>query len=101
LVPPPVFLNNSIPFKPGLELIVDIPVDPHGTMDVYIDDFILLVVNIQGTDNLERCDCAPLLAFDACSRPLDSNDPTPCEMMEARNKLHSEALLEEQKTILG
>jgi hypothetical protein len=27
LVPPPVFLDNSIPFEPGLELIVDIPVD--------------------------------------------------------------------------
>jgi hypothetical protein len=28
LVPPPVFLDNSIPFTKGLQLIVDIPVDP-------------------------------------------------------------------------
>jgi hypothetical protein len=76
LVPPPLFLEDSIPTKPGLELIV-------------------------GTDNLQKYDCAPLLAFNSCSPPLDENEPIPCETMEARNKLHSEALLEEQKTILG
>jgi hypothetical protein len=101
LVPPPVFLDNSIPFKPGLELIVNIPVNPRGTTDVYIDDCISLAVDIEGTENLERCDCAPLLAFAMCSRPLDSNEPIPRETMEGRNKLHSEALLKEQKTILG
>jgi hypothetical protein len=101
LVPPPVFLDNSIPFKPGLKLFVDIPVNPHGTTDVDIDDFISLAVDIKGTDNLERCNCASLLAFNMCSRPLNSNEPIPRETMEARNKLHSEALLEEQKTILG
>ena len=66
LVPPPVFLDNSIPTKPGLELIVDIPVDPCKITDVYIDDFILLAVDIEGTDNLQRCDRAPLLAFNSC-----------------------------------
>jgi hypothetical protein len=69
--------------------------------DVYIDDFILLTVDVEGTDNLIRCDRAPLLAFDSCSRPLDEHEPIPRETMEARNKLHLEALLEEQKTILG
>jgi hypothetical protein len=28
LVPPPEFLDNSIPFTKGLQLIVDIPIDP-------------------------------------------------------------------------
>ncbi len=101
LVPPPVFLDNSIPTKPGLELIVDIPVNPHGITGIYIDDFILLAVDIEGTDNLQRCNCAPLLAFNSCLQPLNENETIPCETMEARNKLHSEALLEEQKTILG
>ncbi len=101
MVPPPVFLDNSIPFKPGYELIVDIPINPRGTTDTYIDDFILLAVDIIETDNLERCNRAPLLAFDTCSRPLDPNKPIPCKTMEARNKLHLEALLKEQKTILG
>jgi hypothetical protein len=82
-------------------LIVNIPVNPRGNTDVYIDDFTSLAVDIEGTDNLERCNRAPLLAFGTCSRPLNSNEPIPCETMEARNKLYSEALLEEQKTSLG
>ncbi len=101
LVPTLVFLDDSIPIKPGLKLIVDIPVDLCGITDVYIDHFILLAVDIEGTDNLQICDRAPLLAFDSCSRPLNENEPITHETMEARNKLHSEALLEEQKTILG
>ncbi len=88
--PPPIFLDNSIPIEPGLELIVEIPVNPRGITDVYIDDFILLAVDIKGTDNLQRCDHAPLLAFDSCSRPLDENEPIPRETMQTRNKLHSE-----------
>ncbi len=101
LVPPPFFLDGSIPIKPGLELIVDIPVNPCRITDIYIDDFILLAVDIEETDNLQRCDRTPLLAFHSCSQPLDENEPIPREMMEARNKLHSEALLNNKKTILG
>ena len=43
----------------------------------------------------------PLLAFDTCSRLLHENKKIPQETMEARNRLESEALLEEQKVILG
>jgi hypothetical protein len=77
LVPPPVFLDDFIPFKDGLELIVDIPVDPRGTTNIYIDDFISLAVDIEGSDNLVRCDCAPLLALNTCSCPLNPNKPIP------------------------
>ena len=52
LVPPPELLDNSIPFAKGLELIVDIEVNPRGTTDAYIDDFVSLTVNEEGTDNL-------------------------------------------------
>jgi hypothetical protein len=82
-------------------LIVDIPGDPFRITVHYSDVLILLAVDIKGTDNLQRCDHAPLLAFDSCLQLLDENEPIPHEMMEARNKLHSEALLKEQKTILG
>ncbi len=101
LNPPPIFLDNSISIKPGLELIVDIPVNPRGITDVYIDDFILLAVDIKGTDNLQRHDHAHLLAFNSCLRPLNENELIPRETMEARNKLHSEALHKELKTIHG
>ncbi len=69
--------------------------------DVYIGNMISLTVKIEGTDNLVRCDRAPLLMFDTCSRLLADAEPIPRETMEARNKLESEALLEETKTILG
>ncbi len=52
LVPPPELLDNSIPFAKGLELIVDIEVNPRGTTDSYIDDFVSLTVDEEGTDNL-------------------------------------------------
>jgi hypothetical protein len=94
-------LDNDIPFGKGRELILDITVDPRGMNDVYIGNMISLTVKIEGTDNLVRCDRAPLLMFDTCSRLLADAEPIPRETMEARNKLESEALLEETKTILG
>jgi hypothetical protein len=39
--------------------------------------------------------------FDTCSQPLDPNKPIPRETIEVRNKLESEAPLEETKVILG
>ena len=61
LVPPPELLDDSIPFSEGFELIVDIPDDPRGTTDVYIDDLISLMVDVEESDNLVRCGCAPCL----------------------------------------
>jgi hypothetical protein len=101
LVPPPRWLDESIPFGKGRKLIVDIDIDPRGTNNIYIDDLILLTVEIEGTDNMVRCDQAPLLMFDTCSCPLDLNEPIPWETMEACNKPQSEAPLEERKVILG
>jgi len=101
LVPPPELLDDSIPFAEGLELIVDIYVDPRGITDVYIDDFVSLSVDMEGTDNLVRCDRAPLLGLNTMSRPLDPEEPIPRETMEALKKLEAEALLQEIKTVLG
>jgi len=100
-VPPPKYLDDLIPFAKGLELIVEIEINPRGTTNDYIDNLISLTVDVEGTDNIVRCDRAPLLAFDTCSRPLHENEPNPQETMEAINKLESEALREEQKVILG
>jgi hypothetical protein len=94
-------LDASIPFAEGAELIVDIPVDPRGTRDVYINNFIQATVVIDGTDNAIRCKCATLLAIDTCARPKHPNKPIPRKDMEAQNKLQAEAGLEEWKTILG
>ena len=36
LVSPPLFLDDSIPFAEGKDLIIDVPVDARGTADVYM-----------------------------------------------------------------
>ena len=38
LVPQPKVLPDDVPFAEGKDLIVDIPFDPRGTSNVYIDD---------------------------------------------------------------
>ena len=58
------------------------------------------MVDVEGTDNLVRCDRAPLLSIETVLRPLDPEEPIPHKTMEAMNKLESEGILEEIKTIL-
>jgi hypothetical protein len=101
LVPPIDLMDNSIPFAEGAEQIINIPVDPQGTGDVYIDDLVQAALIIDRTDNAIRCKGATLLAIDACARSKHPNKPIPHEEMDARNKLEAEAGLEEHKTILG
>ena len=83
LVPPRVLLDNDIPFGEGAELIVDIPIDPRGLHDVYIEDLILLTVDIPGTDNAARGQSASLLAINATARPNHPDEPIPRESMDA------------------
>ena len=101
LVPTQVLLDDDIPFGKGAELIVDIPINPRGLHDVYIDDLILVTVNIPGTDNAARGQSASLLAIDATARPNHPDEPIPRESMDARDKLLVEAGLTEIKMILG
>ncbi len=101
LVPAMALLDASIPFAGGAELIIEIPVDPQGTGDVYIDDLIQATVIIDGKDNATQCKHAALLAINICACPKHPNKPMPCKNMEAWNNLQAEAGLEEQKTILG
>ncbi len=101
LVPPRVLLDNNIPFGAGAELIVDIPINPRGSHDVYINDVILLTVNIPGTNNIARGQSASLLAINTTTRLNHPKEPIPRESMDARYKLFAEANLTETKMILG
>ena len=96
-----ILMDDSIPFAEGAEQIVDIPIDPRGTGDIYIDDFIETTIVIEGINNIVRCKRATLLAIDVTAHPRHINKPIPREDFEARNKLSAEAGLEEQKTVLG
>jgi hypothetical protein len=101
LVPEHGLLEPDIPFAAGAELIVDNPVDPRGSYDVYIDDIVGLTVNIPGSNNVARGQAAALLVIEATARPLHPNEPIPRESMDARDKLKAEAGLSKTKVILG
>jgi hypothetical protein len=100
-VPEKTHLTDDIPFGIGRELVVDIPVDPRGKIDIYIYDFVSLMVNIDGSDNAKRMESAPLLAVNVTSREVSELEPLPCDDMDAQNKLIAETGLTEQKIILG
>ena len=100
-IPLPQFLDDDIPFAEGRELIVDIPVDPRGKADVYIDDTTGLTVDIPGSKNIERMAAAIPLAIEVAARPNNPNEPIPREKMVAEDKLKAEGGLSETKTILG
>jgi hypothetical protein len=101
LVPKKKILDDSIPFGIGRDLIVDVPVDPRGMVEVYIDDTIGLVVDTENSGYDTRMERAILLAIYAAARPKHSDEPIPREEMAALAKLLAEAGLEEIKTILG
>ena len=101
LVPRRRILGNEIPFAEGKQLIVDVPVDPKGMVDVYIDDTIGLTVDIPGSDHVTRLERATLLAIHIIARQKHLSEPIPREEMAALAKLLAEAGAEETKTILG
>jgi hypothetical protein len=100
--PPPMeALDDNIPFGIGKPLIVDIPVDPRGTVDCYIDDTVGLTVDLEDTDNTDRMRNVIPLAIHATARPVHKNEPIPRDEMAAEQKFKAEGALEERKTILG
>ena len=81
LVPNKIILEDDITFRIGRVLVVDIPVDSRGTVDLYIKDFCGLMVDINDTAAcLER---APLLALVSAAREVAEIEPLPCDDIEA------------------
>ena len=101
LVPRAKMLDDGIPFAVGRKLIVDVPVNPKGVTDVYIDDTVGLTVDVEDSNNVMRLERALLLAIFTAARPKHPSEPIPREEMAALAKLLAEAGLEETKTILG
>jgi hypothetical protein len=100
-VPPKEVLPEDIPFGIGRDLIVDIPVDARGIVDVYIDDFIGLTINLNNTNNATRLKQAPLLGLTAVSREVSPIEPLPRDDMDAQAKLKAKTRLTETKVMLG
>ncbi len=80
---------------------MDVPANPRGTIDVYIDNFIGLAVDLEGSDNTTRLEQAPLLGLTVILREVSPFKPLPQDDMEARAKLVTEMGLSEQKVIPG
>ena len=76
-VTPSKILYESITFAEGRELIVDVPVDARGIVDVYIDDTIDLTVDIENSNNVKRLEQETLLAIHCDARDKNVNDPIP------------------------
>jgi len=100
-VPPKETFEDNPPFGIGRDLIVDIPVDARGIVDLYIDNFIGLTVDLDNTDNATRLERAPLLGLTVVSTEVSPFEPLPRDDMDARNKLIAEMGLSESKIILG
>ena len=81
LVPNKIILDDDIPFGIGRDLVVDIPVDPRGTVDLYIDDFCGLTVDID--NNALRLERAPLLALGSAVHEVATIEPLPRDDIEA------------------
>ncbi len=62
IIPPRKYLDDDIPFAIGCDLIVDIPINPWGYADVYIDNRMGLTVNLPGTMNANQLEAAIPLA---------------------------------------
>ena len=98
-VPQPINLPDSIPFEPGLEMIVDVPNEDQGKCDLYLDDAVTVVHDIG--DNLHRAAAAFPLAVHIMGRPRTGNEPIPREELLALKKLAAEGGLAEQQIFLG
>ena len=61
----------------GKELIVNVPVNPHGYVYVYINDTTGLTINLPGTRNTNRLEAAIPLAIKVAAWPNDINKPIP------------------------
>ena len=99
-IPTCKYLNNDVLFATGQESIVDIPVDPQGYADVYINDTTGLTVDLPGTCNAEQLKAATPLTIEMITRPYDNYEPIPWEPMVAQDILKVEGGLAEAKVIL-
>ena len=74
-------MENDIPFGIGRDLIVNITVDSRCTVDLYIDNFCGLTVDID--DNATRLERALLLVLVSAAREVAEIEPLPHVDIEA------------------
>ena len=80
IVPPPLLLDYSIPFAEGKYLIIDVPVGARCTADVYIDNKIVLTVDVKDSNNAQRIEQATLLSIHCAAQGKHNDEPIPREL---------------------
>jgi hypothetical protein len=84
IVPPQQSLvSDDIPFRNGEDLIVEILINPRGTINLYIKDFIGLAVDIEGLDSAMILEQATLLRVSATAQEVSEFKPLPQDDMDA------------------
>jgi hypothetical protein len=101
LVPEQTLLDDDIHFGQGAELIVDIPINPHGMYNIYLDNIINLTFNIPRTNHVSWGQAAALLAINATAWPNHPKEPIPQKSMDTMDTLMAEAGFTKMKIILG
>lgn len=71
----PECLPPDTPFTPALPLAVNIPINDKGKGDIFIDNTIFIVPDIN--DNLARAAKAAPLAINTFARPVSQSEPIP------------------------
>jgi hypothetical protein len=92
-------LSDTIPFAPGLPLVVQLPNDDQGKADCYLDDIISIIPEIG--DNIKRGAAAVPLAIHLIGRPIAESEPILRDELISMKKLIAEGGLEEIQTVLG
>ncbi len=65
---------------------MDIPIDPQGYTDVYIDDTTGLTANLPSTKNAKQLEAEIPLAIEVAAGPNNLNKPIPHKKMVAKDK---------------
>jgi len=99
MLPDPNLMPREIPFALAKRLDVALPEDYAGRVDIFIDDGMVIVPDIQ--DNRHRAVQALLLAIHTLCRPLDPQELIKREDCLSLSKLAEEGQLSETFTILG
>ena len=79
LPPPPSTQDIPIPFSQSRHLAFNIPVNPQGKIDIYMDDCITVIPDI--VNNRSRVNAAMPLTIHSVSRTLSQKEPVPIDEM--------------------
>jgi hypothetical protein len=99
MIEPPQPLPADQPFHSAKDLSVSIPTNPIGFIDIFIDDFIGVALDLG--DNTSRLQKAISVAIRTLTRPLDDSDVLPRRDIISLKKYKAEGRLEEVKKVLG